>query len=183
MYRGEKPIETRMAATFALRNVAEHAVDFWLSAEDLPDPDNRVTLDRDGNVLLAYTPNNTEPMEQLYRRVKRHLSHLGMHPDHLISRSTYMKSDVPVAGCRTRPHRAVRDVRHAHRAQASWFLTSALNMTRAPRSSTPTAGRTRSTTSMWSTRSFFPSIGAVNPALTAMAIALRVGDHLLERLG
>ncbi len=30
--------------------------------------------------------------------------------------------------------------------------------------------------------SFFPSNGAVNPALTAMANALRVGDHLLERL-
>jgi choline dehydrogenase-like flavoprotein len=30
--------------------------------------------------------------------------------------------------------------------------------------------------------SFFPSIGAVNPALTAMANALRVGDHLLERI-
>jgi choline dehydrogenase-like flavoprotein len=30
--------------------------------------------------------------------------------------------------------------------------------------------------------SFFPSIGAVNPALTAMANALRVGDHLLARL-
>ena len=30
--------------------------------------------------------------------------------------------------------------------------------------------------------SFFPSIGAVNPALTAMANALRVGDHLLQRL-
>jgi choline dehydrogenase-like flavoprotein len=31
--------------------------------------------------------------------------------------------------------------------------------------------------------SFFPSIAAVNPALTAMANAVRVGDHLLERLG
>ena len=31
--------------------------------------------------------------------------------------------------------------------------------------------------------SFFPSIGAVNPALTAMANALRVGDHLVARLG
>ena len=31
--------------------------------------------------------------------------------------------------------------------------------------------------------SFFPSIGAVNPALTAIANSLRVGDHLLERLG
>jgi choline dehydrogenase-like flavoprotein len=31
--------------------------------------------------------------------------------------------------------------------------------------------------------SFFPSIGAVNPALTAMANAVRVGEHLLLRLG
>jgi choline dehydrogenase-like flavoprotein len=31
--------------------------------------------------------------------------------------------------------------------------------------------------------SFFPSSGAVNPALTIMANALRVGDHILERLG
>ncbi len=31
--------------------------------------------------------------------------------------------------------------------------------------------------------SFFPSIGAVNPSLTAIANALRVGDHVLERLG
>ena len=31
--------------------------------------------------------------------------------------------------------------------------------------------------------SFFPSIGAANPALTAMANAVRVGDHLLGRPG
>jgi choline dehydrogenase-like flavoprotein len=31
--------------------------------------------------------------------------------------------------------------------------------------------------------SFFPSIGAVNPSLTAIANALRVGDHLASRLG
>jgi choline dehydrogenase-like flavoprotein len=30
--------------------------------------------------------------------------------------------------------------------------------------------------------SFFPSISAVNPALTAMANAIRVGDHILDRL-
>jgi choline dehydrogenase-like flavoprotein len=30
--------------------------------------------------------------------------------------------------------------------------------------------------------SFFPSPGAVNPALTIIANALRVGDHLLDRL-
>jgi choline dehydrogenase-like flavoprotein len=165
MYRGEKPIETRLAPTFALRDMAEHAVDFWLSAEDLPDPDNRVTLDRDGNVVLAYTPNNTEPMKQLYRRVKKHLSHLGMHPDHLISRSIYMKNDVRVAGC-------------AHQAGTVRFGndpdTSVLD----------TNCRAHEVDNLYVVdTSFFPSIGAVNPALTAMANALRVGDHLLERLG
>ena len=34
------------------------ALDFWLTSEDLPDPDNRVTLDRDGKIVLSYTPNN-----------------------------------------------------------------------------------------------------------------------------
>jgi hypothetical protein len=31
--------------------------------------------------------------------------------------------------------------------------------------------------------SFFPSSSAVNPGLTTIANALRIGDHLLERLG
>ena len=31
--------------------------------------------------------------------------------------------------------------------------------------------------------SFFPSSSAVNPALTAMANALRVGDHIADRIG
>jgi len=31
--------------------------------------------------------------------------------------------------------------------------------------------------------SIFPSIGAVNPALTAIANAIRVGEHIAERLG
>ena len=45
MFRGEKPIATKLAPEWALGDVAEHAVDFWLSTEDLPMPDNRVTLD------------------------------------------------------------------------------------------------------------------------------------------
>lgn len=35
---------------------------------------------------------------------------------------------------------------------------------------------------LWREHEFFPCIGAVNPSLTAIANALRVGDHLLERL-
>ena len=165
MYRGEKPIESALAPTFVLGDVAEHAVDFWLSVEDLPDPDNRVTLDRDGQVVLSYTSNNQEPMEQLYHRVKKHLSHLGMHPHHLIPRDVSMKNDIPVAGC-------------AHQAGTVRFgadpATSVLD----------TDCKAHELDNLYVVdTSFFPSIGAVNPALTAMANALRVGDHLLTRLG
>jgi choline dehydrogenase-like flavoprotein len=165
MYKGEKPVETGLAPMFALEDVAEHAVDFWLSVEDLPDPDNRVTLNGDGNVVLSYQPNNQEPMDQLYHRVKKHLSRLGMHPHHLIPRNVYMKNDVPVAGC-------------AHQAGTVRFgndpTTSVLDVD----------CKAHEVDNLYVVdTSFFPSIGAVNPALTAIANALRVGDHLVERLG
>ena len=55
MFRGEKPSETKLAPGWTLERVAKHAIDFWLSTEDLPRPENRVTVDRDGKVTLAYT--------------------------------------------------------------------------------------------------------------------------------
>ena len=164
MYRGEKHI-AKLAPQFTLEEMAEHAVDIWLSTEDLPSPDNRVTLGKDGNVALSYTNNNQEPLEQLYRRVKSHLSHLGMHPHHLLPRDAYMKNDIPLAGC-------------AHQTGTVRFgtdpATSALN----------TNCRAHEIDNLYVVdTSFFPGIGALNPALTAMANALRVGDHLLARLG
>jgi choline dehydrogenase-like flavoprotein len=165
MYRGEKPIETRLAPTWALDEVAEHAIDFWLSVEDLPDPDNRVTLNADGDIVLHYTPNNREPLDELYKRTRKHLSHLGMHPDHLIPRDAYMKNDIPLAGC-------------AHQAGTVRFGTDPAT------SVLDTDCKAHEVDNLYVVdTSFFPSIGAVNPALTAMANALRVGDHLLSRLG
>ena len=165
MFRGEKPGETRLAPEWTLERVAKHAIDFWLSTEDLPMPDNRVTLDKDGNVQLAYTPNNEEPKKQLYNKLKSMLGPLGMNADHLIHRFAYMKTDIPVAGC-------------AHQAGTVRFgddpASSALNRD----------CRAHEVDNLYVVdTSFFPSIGAVNPALTAMANALRVGDHVLERLG
>src|SRR6185437_11245106 len=58
MYRGEKPRLTMLAPTWSLTDVARHAIDFWLSTEDLPDPNNRVTVDAHGAITLNYTPNN-----------------------------------------------------------------------------------------------------------------------------
>ena len=49
MFRGEKPRETKLAPHWTLDRIAKHAIDFWLSTEDLPRPDNRVSVDRDGD--------------------------------------------------------------------------------------------------------------------------------------
>jgi choline dehydrogenase-like flavoprotein len=164
MFRGERPRETKLAPEWTLERIARHAIDFWLSTEDLPDPENRVTVNREGRVTLAYTETNTEARKQLYAKVKSVLGQLDMNPDHLIHRFAYMKNDIPVAGCAhqvgtcrfgTDPATSVLDVNcKAHELDNLYVVDT----------------------------SFFPSIGAVNPALTAMANALRVGDHLLERL-
>lgn len=164
MYKGEKPIETALAPMMALDEIAEHAVDFWLSTEDLPNPNNRVTVDREGKLTLQYKHNNQVPQKKLYEKLKSILNHLGMHPDHLIPRNAYLKTDIPVAGvahqagtCRfgKDPKTSVLDVNcKAHELDNLYVVDT----------------------------SFFPSISAVNPSLTAMANALRVGDHLLERL-
>jgi choline dehydrogenase-like flavoprotein len=165
MFRGEKPRETRLAPEWTLERMARHAIDFWLSTEDLPRPDNRVTVDKDGNVRLSYTPTNVEPQRQLYAKVKSILGKLDLNPGHLIHRFAYMKTDIPVAGV-------------AHQAGTCRFgtdpATSVLDV--------DCKGHELDNLYVVDT-SVFPSIGAVNPALTAMANALRVGDRLLERLG
>ena len=165
MFRGEKPGETKLAPEWSLEKIARHAVDFWLSTEDLPRPDNRVTVDRDGRLTLRYVATNDVPKKQLYEKLRSMLGHLGMHEHHLLGRHAYMKNDIPVAGCAHQagtcrfgadPETSVLDVDcKAHELDNLYVVDT----------------------------SVFPSIGAVNPALTAMANSLRVGEHLLERLG
>ncbi|HMD51347.1 MAG TPA: GMC family oxidoreductase [Solirubrobacteraceae bacterium] len=165
MYRGEKPLMTKLAPTFSLNDVAEHAVDFWLSTEDLPQPENRVTLDSDGNVKLSYRSSNDTARDRLFEQLRSLLGHLGMQEHHLIPRWAYLENKIPVAGV-------------AHQAGTCRFgsdpASSVLN----------TDCRAHELDNLYVVdTSIFPSISAVNPALTAMANALRVGDHLLERLG
>ena len=146
-------------------DVARHAVDFWLSTEDLPLPENRVTLAEDGNIQISYTASNEEPKERLYHELKEMLNDLGMHHGHLLPHHAYLKNEIPVAGC-------------AHQAGTVRFGND-------PSSSVLDANcKAHELDNLYVVdTSFFPSIGAVNPALTAMANALRVGDHLLERMG
>jgi choline dehydrogenase-like flavoprotein len=164
MYRGEKPLETALLPTGLLANLASHSVDFWLTTEDLPDPANRVTVDRSGKLTLSYMPNNEVPRQKLYDTLKSMLNHLGMHPNYLIPRDIYMKTEIPIAGCAHQagtcrfgidPKASVLDVNcKAHELDNLYVVDT----------------------------SFFVSIGAVNPSLTAIANAIRVADHLLQRM-
>ena len=160
MFRDDAP---RFAPGFTLDLMARHAVDFWLTTEDLPRPENRVTLGRNGEIVLSYTPNNVEPLRRLYAKLKSLLSHLNMH-EHLLPNQAYFGKTIPLAGvghqagtCRfgDDPRTSVLDRNcRAHELDNLYVVDS----------------------------SFFVSIAAVNPSLTVMANALRVGDHLLERL-
>ena len=66
MFRGEKPTETKLAPEWTLERIARHAIDFWLSTEDLPRPDNRVSVDADGKLTLSYSETNAEAKKRLY---------------------------------------------------------------------------------------------------------------------
>jgi choline dehydrogenase-like flavoprotein len=144
--------------------MAKHSLDFWLTSEDLPDPDNRVTLDPDGQIVLSYTPNNEAGHKRLTKKLEDLLQHLDMQP-HLVPRNFFVGDRIPLAGV-------------AHQNGTIRFgrdpKTSALDR----------HCKAHDVDNLYVVDgSFFPSSGAVNPALTIMANALRVGDHLLERLG
>jgi choline dehydrogenase-like flavoprotein len=69
--KGEEPHLTKLAPHWSLDTAAKHAVDFWLTTEDLPKPDNRVTVDGDGNVHLSYTFTNATETGALYQEFKK----------------------------------------------------------------------------------------------------------------
>lgn len=145
--------------------LAHHSVDFWLCGEDLPLPGSRVTLDRDGDIHLALDEkNNTAGLERLRHKLQGMLGHLGMHEHHLLSRSLYLHKGMPIGAT-------------AHQAGTVRFGDD-------PRSSALDVDcKAHDLDNLYVVdTSFFPSIGAVNPSLTAIANALRVGDLIAARL-
>jgi choline dehydrogenase-like flavoprotein len=161
-----------IAPGWTLDLMGKHSLDFWLTSEDLPDPSNRVTLDRDGRIVLAYTPNNGEGHKRLIAQLERMMqqqSRCVLHGSEchqgLFSRNLFIGQRIPLAGV-------------AHQNGTIRFGsdpgTSALD---------PNCKAHEVDNLYVVDGSFFPSSGAVNPALTIMANALRVGDHILQRLG
>jgi choline dehydrogenase-like flavoprotein len=144
--------------------LARHSLDFWLTSEDLPDPDNRIMYGRDGKVVLDLTENNMEGHHRLKARLKEMLDALDCHP-HLLSRSLYLGKQIPIGGT-------------AHQAGTVRFGKD-------PRSSALDLDcKAHDLDNLYVVDAgFMVSVGAVNPSLTIIANALRVGDHLLDRLG
>nr|WP_235843380.1 GMC family oxidoreductase [Cellulomonas algicola] len=145
--------------------IAHHAVDFWLCGEDLPRPENRVTVDKDLRVHLALDEdNNVEGVRRLRHKLDGMLSHLGMQHHRLLDHSLYLHKSMPVGAT-------------AHQAGTVRFGTDPASSALDP------FCKAHDLDNLYVVdTSFFPSIGAVNPSLTAIANALRVGDHLVERL-
>jgi choline dehydrogenase-like flavoprotein len=162
--RGEQPQLTWFAPEWGLDDTAKHSVDFWLTTEDLPVPENRVTTDKDGNVHLTVTMTNNEEADRLYEELKKILNHTGMAAHHVFRKNFYMDMAIPLAGC-------------AHQAGTCRFGTDPAT------SVLDTDCKAHELDNLYVVdTSFFPSIGAVNPALTAIANALRVGDHIRQRM-
>jgi len=160
-----------IAPGWTLELMGKHSLDFWLTAEDLPDANNRVTLNRDGEIVLTYTPNNLEAYNQLVKRLQHSMQQQTKCPEHrhdchvgLFARNLFIGQRIPLAGV-AHQNGTIRFGRDSK--------TSALD---------PNCKAHDVDNLYVVDGSFFPSSGAVNPALTIMANALRVGDHLLERL-
>ncbi len=157
MFKDDAP---GFASKKSLETMAEHALDFWMTSEDLPDPENRVTV-VDGKVCLHYKENNIEGHKRLQKKLKKALEHLGCEK-HIIPNHMYFGKKIPLGGV-------------AHQCGTIRFginpETSALN----------SWCRSHEVNNLYVVDgSFFPSSSAVNPALTIIAQALRVGDYLIK---
>ena len=142
--------------------MARHSLDFWLTSEDLPRPENRIYYDGE-RVVLDLTESNMEGHLRLRQKLRELLDKIGVHP-HLFDRKLYLGKDVPIGGT-------------AHQAGTMLFgedaATSVLDLN----------CKAHELDNLYvADASFFPSIGAVNPTLTIVANALRVADHIIGRM-
>jgi choline dehydrogenase-like flavoprotein len=143
------------------RELKEMTIDFWLTSEDLPHPDNRVTLREDGGIKVSYTRNNYTAYEKLKEKLKKTFEKLGeIDPDY--KDTQWNGYDLDISGMShqngtmrfgTDPSTSVLDLNCKPYDLDNVYVVDA---------------------------SFFPSCGAFNPALTIAANALRVGDHIIN---
>jgi choline dehydrogenase-like flavoprotein len=144
------------------RWIPSWAFDIWFSrsvewlamTEDLPSPDNRVTVTEDGRTRLRWEPRNTSAHDELVELTGRLLRDVGCW--HVVPVSlgvTNTTHQCGTAAFGTDPLRSVLDPWCRAHDVGNLFVVDA---------------------------SFFPSSAAVNPALTIAAQALRAADHIRD---
>jgi len=147
----------------AIESISRRTIDFFITAEDLPSPDNRVILTDAGGIEVRYTPNNQEAYDRLQRKLAIAMGRTERRRGR--PEPTILASRLGVAGV-------------SHQNGTLRFGVD-------PRTSVldPTCRAHEVENLYVADASFFPSSGAVNPSLTIMANAIRVADHILERIG
>jgi choline dehydrogenase-like flavoprotein len=148
---------------FGLRQLATRSVGWWLQTEDLPDLDNRVRFVGD-KLRVEYAVNNFEAHDRLVYRWIDVLKNVEAEQPATFSRTAHPRSDMPIQVV-------------AHQSGTCRFgsdqAASVLDLN----------CRTHDVDNLYVVdSSFFPSSASVSPGLTVIANALRVGDHLIQRL-
>ncbi|MEH6952055.1 GMC family oxidoreductase [Nitrobacter sp. NHB1] len=161
--RGEAlPAWLEWVPKMPFEEMARHSMDFWLSSEDLPHPENRISYDG-GRVVLDVTEGNMEAHHRLKKKLEQMLGRAGAHPA-LLERSLYLGKNIPIGGT-------------AHQAGTARFGTNPAN------SVLDIDCKAHEVENLYvADASFFPSIGSVNPTLTIIANALRVADRIKQRI-
>ncbi|MCA9287735.1 MAG: GMC family oxidoreductase, partial [Phycisphaerales bacterium] len=147
----------------SLEGIAGRTVDWFITAEDLPSPDNRVTLREDGSIRLTYRRNNTEAYDRLLGKLREAMERVehrrGRTPPVLLHQRLGVSGVSHQNGTLRMGHDAATSVVNpdgkAHDLENLYVCDG----------------------------SVFPSSGAVNPSLTIMAWALRLGEHLARVTG
>ena len=140
-----------------LEYMADHAVDWWLTSEDLPDLDNRITVNSEGKIKVDFTPNNLKTHDDFIDMWQSYLRKIGFF--------MFMIAKVPLS--------------------AVWHQVGTCKFGSDPKTTVIDLNcRTHDVENLYVVDgSFFPSMGAMNPTLTIVANALRVSDHLKDSLG
>ena len=157
--KGDSPIP---APGFTFEFMAKHSVDFWLATEDLPDPNNRVTL-KNGQIKISYTTNNQKAHKKLRENLERDLGKSGKF-SHFFDKNLYFSKNMHIAAVAHQngtirfgsdPQSSALDIYCRSHDIKNLFVVDG---------------------------SFFVSSSAVNPSLTIMANALRIGDYINNEL-
>lgn len=146
-----------------LKQLAKRSIGWWAQTEVLPDPKNRVRLEK-GKLRLEFEPNNAEAHDRLVYRWIEALQTMEKTTKGIQRSGVHPRGEVPVqvvahqcGTCRmgADPATSVLDLYcRTHEIDNLYVVDS----------------------------SFFPSCSSVSPALTVIANALRVGEHLKDRL-